>query len=429
MGKSDRKATIKKASAEEEGSRGQKVLPIAEVLVSVQEGLRDLVIGTGLQVLEAMLEEDRKDLCGPARKKQADRQAYRHGFDKGQLVLGGRKISVRKPRVRSTEGQEVPLPSWETLSDEDPLDERVVEQVTVGVSSRNYERSLEELPDNVESIGAKKSSVSRRFVARTVRQVDAFLGRPLEDLDLPIIMIDGTELGDRLLLVVLGVDFTGRKHVLGIREGVTESYETCRSLWRDLIGRGLEVERPRLFVIDGSKGLRKAIRRCFGEWALIQRCQVHKMTNVVEHLPQNQRGWVRAEIRRAWQQNSETKARVSLTKLIARLEKEHPGAAASLREGMDDTLTLLRLGAHGSLYRTLRSTNLIENLQGTIKRVTRNVKYWRDGSMVMRWAVTGLLEAESNFRRINGCRGLPYLLAQLENATAQETPELERKIA
>ena len=429
MGKSGREETSKKAGPEKVEAEHQKVLPMAEVLVNVQDGLRDLVIGAGLQVLAAMLEEDRMELCGPARKKQVDRQAYRHGFDRGHLVLGGRKISVRKPRVRSVEGEEVPLPSWETLADEDPLDERVVEQATIGVSSRNYERSLEDLPDNVESIGTKKSSVSRRFVARTVRQVDAFLGRPLDDLDIPIIMIDGTELGDRLLLVVLGIDFTGRKHVLGIREGVSESYETCRSLWRDLIGRGLVVERPRLFVIDGSKGLRKAIRWCFGEWALIQRCQVHKMTNVVEHLPQSQRGWVRAEIRRAWHRSSQLQARADLTKLASKLEKEHPGAAASLREGMDDTLTLLQLGAHGSLYRTLRSTNLIENIQGTIKRITRNVKYWRDGSMVMRWAVTGLLEAESNFRRINGCRGLPYLLAQLEKATLKEAPELERKIA
>lgn len=430
MGKSGRKRVAGEAATgtQVEGS-SQRLLHLAEVLVNVRGGLRDLVIGSGLQVLEAMLEEDREALCGPIRKKQEDRQAYRYGHDRGQLVLGGRKISVPKPRVRSVAGREMQLSSWEAFSSEDPLQDRVMQQILVGVSSRGYEKSLEELPPEVASIGVKKSSVSRRFVARTSKQVEAFMSRPLGELDLPIIMIDGTELGEHLLLVALGIDWTGRKYVLGVREGVTESYETCRSLLRDLIGRGLVVERARLFVIDGSKGLRKAIRKCFGQWARVHRCHVHKVRNVLDHLPSHKRPWVGAQMRRAWHQRTAAKARADLLRLAAGLENEHPGAAGSLREGLEETLTLMKLGARGSLYKTLRSTNPIENIHDTVKRVARNVKRWRGGSMVLRWAVTGLMEAESRFRRINGYRQMPALLAQLESNVREEVSEADRKIA
>lgn len=429
MGKGRRKPVAGKAAGAGVEGSSQRLLQLVEVLVNVRGGLRDLVIGSGLQVLEAMLEDDREAHCGPVRKKQVDRQAYRYGHDRGQLVLGGRKISVPKPRVRSVAGREIQLPSWEAFSSEDPLQDRVMQQILLGVSSRGYEKSLEELPSEVASIGVKKSSVSRRFVARTSKQVEAFMSRPLGELDLPIIMIDGTELGEHLLLVALGIDWTGRKHVLGVHEGVTESYETCRSLLRDLIDRGLVVERARLFVIDGSKGLRKAIRKCFGQWARVHRCHVHKVRNVLEHLPPHKRPWVGAQMRRAWKKETATKARADLLRLASSLENEHPSAAGSLGEGLEETLTLMKLGVRGSLYKTLRSTNPIENIHDTVKRVARNVKRWRGGSMVLRWTVTGLMEAESRFRRINGYRHLPALLAQLETNEREEVSEADRKIA
>jgi transposase-like protein len=228
-------------------------------------------------------------------------------------------------------------------------------------------------------------------------------------------MIDGTGFGDHLMLVAMGIDNKGEKHVLGVREGTTESEGVCRSLLQDLIERGLEVERARLFVIDGGKGIRKAIRDVFGAWALVQRCQEHKRRNVLDHLPKGKRARVSKALRDAWKSESETTARRLLRQLARELEPAHPGAAASLREGLDETLSVLSLGVKGSLARTLVSTNPIENLQGLLKQVVRNVKRWRGGSMALRWAVTGLMEAEKRFRRVKGYREMPQLLVALSS--------------
>jgi transposase-like protein len=374
------------------------------------------MLSAGTDVLMAMLEEDRAALCGAKHKQWEERENYRHGYDTGPLVLGGRKVVVRKPRVRSIGGdEEIELPTWRQYCDEDPLTERAIEQMLVGVSTREYERSLEPLPEGLESQGTSRSSVSRRFVARTSAQVDAFLARPLKDVDYPVMMIDGTGLGDHLMLVAMGIDSKGEKHVLGVREGTTESEGVCRSLLQDLIERGLEVERARLFVIDGGKGIRKAIRDVFGAWALVQRCQEHKRRNVVDHLPKGKRARVSKAMRDAWKSESEAEARRLLRQLARELEPAHPGAAASLREGLDETFTVLSLGVKGLLARTLVSTNPIENLQGLLKKVVRNVKRWRGGSMALRWAVTGLMEAEKRFRRIKGYREMPQLLAALSS--------------
>ena len=364
----------------------------------------------------AMLEADRAALCGPKHGQSEDRENYRHGHDMGPLVLGGRKVVVRKPRVRSIDGEkEIELPTWRQFSDEDPLTERALEQMLVGVTTRKYERSLEPLPEGLESQGTSRSSVSRRFVARTSAQVEGFLGRSLKGEDYPVVMIDGTGFGDHLMLVAMGIDSKGAKHVLGVREGTTESEGVCRALLQDLIERGLEVERARLFVIDGGKGIRKAIREVFGAWALVQRCQEHKRRNVLDHLPKGKRARVSKALRDAWKSESEAEARRLLRQLAKDLEPTHPGAAASLREGLDETLTVLSLGVKGSLARTLVSTNPIENLQGLLKQVVRNVKRWRSGQMALRWAVTGLMEAEKRFRRVKGYREMPQLLVALSS--------------
>ena len=423
MGKNGRSGKGKTAESEQRKLVGsQRTLPLVDVLVGATEGLYELIVDTGLQVLAALLEDDRTALCGPRSKPSEERHAYRHGFDRGQLVLGGRKVSVPKPRVRTKDGEEISLTAWEELAAEDPLRRRVVEQMLIGVSTRKYERSLEDLPVPLRSVASKKSSVSRRFVAKTQEQVGEFLGRCLEDLDLPILMIDGTAMGDSILIVAVGIDADGKKHVLGVREGTTESFETCRSLLRDLIERGLSVERARLAVIDGSKGLDKALRRVFGGWIQIQRCQVHKMRNVQEHLPKTHWPFARERLRQAWlRSDSYEQAHKRLLDLAASLDDQHPGAAASIREGLTETLTLLKLGIQpGPLFRTLRSTNIIENLQGTLKATARRVKRWRGGAMVLRWAVSGIMEAEAKFRRVRGHKDIPYLVSALQGALQED---------
>lgn len=385
--------------------------------------LLEVVLAYGLEGVLRMLEDDREHLCGPARRWRDDRRAYRHGHDEGRLVLGGRTVKIPKPRVRSVDGQELELPSWRYFAEDDPLNERVLQQILAGVSTRKYCSSLETIPEELASGSTSSSSVSRRFVAMTQRRVEEFLSRSLGELDFPVILLDGTEFGDHCLIIALGIDSSGRKHVLGVVEGTTESEAVCRSLLRDLIDRGLEVERARLFVIDGGKGLRKAIRTTFGDWALVHRCHVHKQRNVAEHLPKRKRAWVRAAMRRAWSAGTVHEGRQKLQNLAEQLEEEHPGAAASIREGLEETLTLVRLGVAGALARTLCSTNPIENLIGNVKNVARNVKRWRGGSMALRWAVTGLIEAGKRFRRVRGYRELPQLIAALEAMIALDTKE------
>jgi putative transposase len=405
----------------------QRVVPLMEVIVALKDGLRELVVSSGMQVLEALLEDDRERLCGPTRKQQIEREAYRYGYDQGQLVMGGRKVSVAKPRVRRVAGGEVRLPTWDAFGRTDPLNERVVEQMLCGVSTRKYERSLEPLDQERKAIGVKKSSVSRRFITATSQKVSSFLNRSLDELDLPVIMIDGLHVGEQVVLGVIGIDTNGSKHVLGLCDGPSESDRVCRGLLRNLIDRGLVVERARLFVIDGSAGLRKAIRNTFGQWALIQRCQIHKLRNVLEHLPEKKREWVAAKMRKAWEAPSTEKGK-SILDGLARSLGDHPSAAASLREGLDETLTLLNLGVTGALYRSLRTTNPIENLQGTIRRVTRNVRRWRNGPMVVRWVATAFIEAQSRFRRIKGVSDMPRFLRALDRAIEAE-PQHVQKIA
>lgn len=411
------------AKRDRDGVRGkerqvevQRSVPLAGVLVRAGQAFHELAVATGLQVLSAMLEQDRESLCGPRSQPDEQRRAYRHGYDRGWLVLGGRRVVVDKPRVRRMGGGEEVLPSWAELSAADPLEHRTVEQLLLGVSTRRYERSLETLPTGLRSVGAKPSSVSRRFVAATRAQVATFLSRPLDTLALPVIMIDGTGLGDHLLLVALGIDTEGEKHVLGAWEGSSESVEVGRGLLRNLIERGLSVEQPRLFVVDGSKGLRKAITQTFGRWARIQRCQVHKTRNILEHLPEARRPWVHAQLRKAWAEPNAPKARRQLLRLADALEDQHPSAAASIREGLDEILTLAELGVTGALHRTLRSTNPIENLQEAIQRTARRVKRWRGGTMALRWAVAALQEAHSGFRKVRGYRDLPRLVHALQRA-------------
>ena len=406
-------------------SLGPSVVPeerrvdLMGVLVDTRSHLLDLWVNTGREVLRVMLEEDRNRLCGPKGFPDPGRQATRYGYDDGSVVLGGRRLAVRKPRVRSMAGEEVSLPSYQQFNREDPLTGRALEQMILGVSTRNYSRSLEPLPETVKEQGVQRSSVSRRFIARTRAQVEDFLSRPLGDRDFPVLMLDGKGFGDHTLVIALGIDAQGHKEVLGVAEGSTENEAVCRRLLANLVDRGLSVERARLFVIDGGKGLRKAIRGIFGDWALVHRCHLHKIGNVLEHLPDGKRAWAKAAMRKAYASETPALAKRRLLDLVRSLA-DHPGAAGSLREGLEETLTLLQLGVRGMLARTLATTNPIENLMGTLERVSRNVKHWRHGRMALRWAVTGLLEAQKTFRRVKGFREIPALLRALESRVASD---------
>jgi transposase-like protein len=330
------------------------------------------------------------------------------------VTFGGRRIPIRRLRARTREGQEAELPSYTYAASRDPLDARTLEQMVLGVSTRGYARSLDRLPESVRERSVSKSAVSRRFVALTQQQLGAWLHRPLHDLRLRVLPIDGIVFRDHTILVVLGVSDDGTKHLLGLREGSTENAAVARALLEDLIERGLQVECAMLFVIDGSKALRRAIEKLFGRLAVVQRCQVHKQGNVRDHLPLELQASVARAMREAYLCPDAKLAQRQLERLAASLERDHPGAAASVREGLAETLTLQRLGLSGALYLTLRSTNPIEHVNSKIVAFTRRDSRWRGGAMLQRWVGAALIEAEKNFRRLRGHRSMPQLIAALD---------------
>jgi transposase-like protein len=373
----------------------------------------EVVVTSGMRVVEAMLEEDRIELCGPKHARRRDREMVRGGTVNGEVALGGRRVSIRRPRVRRVEGGEVALPTYEWFSKNDPLTKRAVEQMVIGVATRKYARSLEPLPAPVTERGTSKSAVSRRFVARTQAEIDAWQARPLGDLDIVALMIDGIEFADHMLVVALGIDSSGKKHPLGIREGTTENAGLCKSLLADIVARGVPADRALLVVIDGGKGLRSAVRQVFDDYAVVQRCQVHKKRNVLDHLPDHLRAQVSAAMSEAYATPSSKTAIGLLERLATSLQKAHPGAASSLREGLEETVTVLDLGLGKALRRTLATTNPIESMFSTVRRVSQRVTRWEDGTMVLRWALAGIQEAERKFRRLMGKADMPKLVAAL----------------
>lgn len=397
---------------------------LGELVGAAKEGLLALSVGVGLGVMAELLEEEVTEVVGPKGKHDPERSAVRHGHEAGEVTLGGRRVAVERPRVRTADGsQEVRLETYRHFADRDPLTRLVLEQMLAGVSTRRFERTREPVGPDVEAQArsVSKSAVSREFVARTRENLDALMSRRLDDVRLAVMMIDGIELKGRTNVVALGMTTEGVKIPLGLWEGSTENATVATALLSDLVDRGLDPEQGILFVIDGAKALGKAIRTVFGQRAPVQRCVRHKERNVLDHLPERDRPVVKRRLRHAWADTDHGRALEKLRLLAAELERSHPGAAASLREGMQETLTLTRLGIRGNLKKTLESTNPCEAMIECVRRTSRNVKHWQNGDMCLRWTAVGMLEAERQFRRIIGYADLAKLVTAIERDLDQTT--------
>ena len=389
---------------------------LGQLVGAAKEGLLALSVGVGLGILTEMMEEEVDEVVGPKSKHNPDRTAVRHGHEDGEVTLGGRRVEVRRPRVRTADGGlEVQLQTYEHFADRDPLARVVLERMLAGVSTRRYRRTQEPVGEEVEvkARSTSKSAVSRTFVERTRHALKELMSRPLADLRLAVMMIDGIELKERMMIVALGITTEGKKIPLGLWEGSTENATVATALLSDLVERGLDPEQGMLFVIDGSKALRKAVRTVFGE-VPVQRCVRHKERNVVRHLAERDRPPILARTRRAWAETDYHRALEQLTRLAEELDHTHPGAAASLREGMEETLTVTRLGIKGKLKRTLESTNPCESMLDCVRTTQRNVKRWSSGEMGLRWTAAGMLEAEKQFRKVIGYVQLPTLAIAIE---------------
>ncbi|MFO7962163.1 MAG: IS256 family transposase [Nitriliruptoraceae bacterium] len=390
----------------------------------VREGLLAASTAVGLEVMAEMMQAEVTGLAGPKGRHNPERTHTRHGTEDGTVTLGGRRVPVTRPRVRTVgdEPEETALDSYATFADTDLLSEQVTARMLAGISTRKYPVALEPVGEAVErsATSTSKSAVSRRFVTATAERLAELCARPLDEARWPIVMLDGVHLGEHLLVVALGVTDDGTKVPLGVVEGSTENAAVCGRLIADLVDRGLDAERGILFVIDGGKALKKAISAAFGPKALVQRCRRHKERNILAHLPEAERPLIQRKLRAAWANPDAHAAERELEALARALDKKRPGAAASLREGLADTLTVNRLGVTGSLLKTVESTNPVESMIEIVRHHARRVKHWQHGEMALRWTAAGMLAAESQFRRVKGFRELPQLLAALEAATADQ---------
>lgn len=394
---------------------------MSEIAENMSEGLLALAVGAGLQVMAALMEADVTALAGPKGRHDQARTAVRHGRERGSVTLGGRRVPVTRPRVRAADGTgELAVASYELFSSTEILGRLAMEKMLAGLSTRRYPVGLEPVGVQIteKATATSKSAVSRRFVAMTETALAELLSRDLSGLDLVALMIDGVHFAESCCVVALGIDIEGTKHPLALVEGSTENATLVTELLVDLRERGLDVTRPMLVGLDGSKALRKAVLDVL-DHPVIQRCQLHKVRNVKDRLPQRLRTTVGRRMTDAYHAGSALEAEAALLALAKELDRTHPSAAASLREGLDETLTVLRLGVPPTLARTLRSTNCIESMISVCREHAGNVKRWRDGQMALRWCAAGMVEAGKQFRRVNGHLHLPALRAALEREVAE----------
>jgi len=394
-------------------ARFQMVLPMNLLLCDVATAIEQTASQAGLLMMKALIDEEVEQVAGQRYTHQPDRQAIRWGHEEGHVTFAGRKVAVPRPRVRSVEGQEVPLQRYQAFAHPRRMEQAVSQRILRRVSTRDYAGVLE---DVCEGYGIEKSSVSRHWKAASSRQLQEMMERSLRDLDLCVLFLDGKEFHDFLLVVALGVDRDGRKHVLGLWPGATENAEVCGALLDDLLERGLSKDKTYLFVLDGAKALRKAVVSRFGPKALIQRCRLHKRRNVEKYLPKKYHGMLSLKLRMAWEMTDYDQAHKELHKVHDWLASINQAAAQSLEEGFEETLTINRLDLSPPLRRLFASTNLIESCLSRASDLCRNVKHWREANMARRWTGTALLEAEKRFHRIQGYREMPLLINALGKA-------------
>ncbi len=396
------------------GRVAQMLLPMVAGIAATKADLSEWVYEQGLTALHKLLKEDAEEIAGPKGKHEKERTHNYWGSTDGELSFGGRRIQVSRPRVRSKSGEEASLPHFEAFREEDPLPERVLNQILVGVSTRGYESSLDKPAAKLKSRGTSKSAASRHLVSQTSKKLEEYLARRLEEFELAALMMDGLEVAGQTVVVTLGITIDGRKVPLGIWLGSTENAPVCTALLQNLLERGLRIDESILCVVDGGKGIRKALVDVLGDLAVIQRCQVHKLRNLRLHLPQSRHAYVCQTMKDAYKSESADKARKRLQALVSWLERNgYDEAAGSLREGMEETLTVLKLALPELLRESLATTNAIENLNGTIRRVSRNVKRWKSPSMIRRWTALGVVTAEKKFRRIKDYRHMAALVHAL----------------
>jgi len=379
--------------------------PVGKALEEVSASFDRFCLAAGIETLGEMMERDAAAACGPRHSRAETRRGYRWGRTRGKIGFHGGKTEIERPRVRDFAGRELALPSWEQAVAEDWLGKWAMNLMLINVSTRKFRRAVR-LPEGdvpaLAGAGVSKSAVSRHFVALSGGRLREWLATDLSGLDLMVVQIDGIHISEHLMLVAaIGIDAEGVKHPLAVAEGATENAAV------------VDPAVPRLFIIDGSKALSKAIRRSFGRHTPIQRCQIHKARNIMERLPKPLHASVRRALRQAWELDDAAKAEKLIRNLAHRLERDAPGVSGSLLEGLDDILTVTRLGLPHELRRSLACTNIIENMMGTIRRVSRNVKHWGSASMALRWTAAAMLEAKKGFRRLKAYKQLKALRAAL----------------
>lgn len=393
---------------------------LAEVIDGVSDQIERLAGDAGLLIMREVMEAEAASLSGPKGKHNTRRDAYRWGHQAGYAVLGGAKVKLDHPRVRTPDGREVALHSYERFQSPPRRQQSIARRLVHGLSTRKYEKAVEEF---TEGYGVSKSAVSRELVSATRGALKELCERRIDELPrLAVMMIDGKEFAGEHVIVALGVDETGQKHVLGLVQGGTENSAIVQHLLDDLVERGLDTKQSMLIVLDGSKALRKAVTKTFGDRCPVQRCQIHKRRNVKDHLPPDYQGSADQRLRTAYSMKDYDQAKAQLLKTVTWLEGINPSAARSLEEGLEETLTLHRLGLPESLRHSLRSTNLIESALSVAADVTRRVKRWRGGDMRLRWTAAGIVQAQKNFRRIRGYKAMAKLLTALDRSdVAQST--------
>src|SRR5438270_2137417 len=384
--------------------------PVGKAWEEVSGSFDRFCLAAGIETLGKMMEADTEVACGPRHSRSEDRRGHRWGRTAGKIGFHAGKIAIERPRVRALDGKELPLASWEQAAEEDWLGRWAMNLMLINVSTRKFRRAVR-LPEGdvpaPAGSGVSKSAASRHFVALSAARMRGWMAADLSKLDLLVVQIDGIHMtGDLVLVAAIGIDGEGVKHPLGLMEGATENAAVVQALLDDLVGRGLDPAVCRLFIVDGAKALTGAIRRTFGRDTPIQRCQIHKARNITERLPKALQAPVRRALRQAWELDDAAKAERLLRNLARTLEPRAPGAAAAILEGLDEILTVVRLGLPRELRRSLACTNIVENILGSVRRVCRNVKRWRNADMALRWTAAAMLEAAKGFRRLKAKKHL-----------------------